>query len=133
MVRDQGIEGCDQNQDKRPDLMSAQCGDEEGNTARQQAHLKKCIEGYGNHHIFCQRKADAVKESEYQRMDPWMMVGIGYGPQNLFQLVDAVRGHDPRKLIEIIGKPTGHTGKKGAQGRMIAYEIHHRRKKGGQH
>ena len=54
-----------------------------------------------------------------------MMVGGRNNAQNLFQLVNAVRRHDARVLIEIVGQPAEHTGQKGAQSRMVSDKGNH--------
>ena len=75
--------------------------------------MKKGVHGYGSHHISRHRVADPVKEAEYQRVHPGMVVGVRDEAQNLFKLVDAVGSHNPRILIEIVRQPAKHTEQKG--------------------
>ncbi len=131
MVGNQRIESRNQQQYERSDFVGAQRGDKVGHAARKQAHLEKGIDGYGDYHIFCQRVADLVEEAEQQRVNPGMMIGPGNHAQNLFQLVDAVGGHNPRILIEIVGKPAEQAAQKSAERRVAADEIRKRGKTGG--
>ena len=52
-------------------------------------------------------------------MNPGVVVGVGGEPQHLFKLVDAVRSHDPRVLIQVVGKPAKQAEQKRAERRMI--------------
>ena len=60
MIGDQGVEGRDQKQYKGPYPEGSQGGDKVGDASRQQAHLKKGVEGYGGHHIPGQGVANVI-------------------------------------------------------------------------
>lgn len=48
-------------------------------------------------------------------MHPGMVIGIRNESQNLLKLIDAVRGHNARVLVEIIRKPAEHAEQKSAE------------------
>ena len=53
-----------------------------------------------------------IKDADEQGVHPGMMIAVGNDMQYLFQLIDAVRGHDPGILIKEIKHPAKHTKKK---------------------
>lgn len=52
------------------------------------------------------------------------MVAVGGFAKNLGKLVDAVRRHDARILIEKVGQPTEQTDEKRTQGGVIPVEVY---------
>ena len=52
------------------------------------------------------------EDADEQGVHPGMMIAVGNDMQYLFQLIDAVRGHDPGILIKEIKHPAKHTKKK---------------------
>ena len=123
MIGDQGIEGRDQKQYKGAYSAGTQGRDKVGDACRKQTHLKKGIKGYGSHHVSGAGVADLVEEPEEHRMHPGVVVGVGDDSQHLFKLVDAVRSHDARVLIQIVGQPAKQAEQKGAEHCVIFIEA----------
>ncbi len=123
MIRNEGIEGSDQQQDKRPDPVAAQGIYKISNAARKQTHLKQGIAGYGNDHIAGQRIAHVVEKAKQHGMHPGVVITVGSYSQYLCKLVDAVRRHDPWILVEIVGQPAYQAEEEGTQGGVIPVEI----------
>ena len=53
-------------------------------------------------------KAERVEQLYEQGMYPGMMIAVWDKSKHLFQLIDAVRCHDSRELVQIIRKPAKH-------------------------
>ena len=52
-------------------------------------------------------------------MQKWMVIAVGNHMEHLLQLIDAVRCHDARILIQKVGQPAQYTEKKGTECRML--------------
>ena len=87
-------------------------------TKSKDAHLKKGIKGKRNQHTAGERVADMVEKLNEKGVHPGMMIAVRDNAQHLLKLIDAVRGHDARILIEKIRKPESEAKQKCAEGRM---------------
>lgn len=73
-----------------------------------EAHLHQCIEPHGGNHASGKRVSNGVEQLYEQGMYPGMMIAVWDKSKHLFQLIDAVRCHDSRELVQIIRKPAKH-------------------------
>ncbi len=85
-----------------------------GDASRKKAHLEKSVKGKSHQHASGKPVADMINEPNQQGMHPGVVVAVGNKSQHLLKLVDTVRRHDSRILVEKIGEPAEHTQKESA-------------------
>lgn len=86
--------------------------------------MKQGVAGYGNDHITSQCIAHVVEKAKQHGMHPGVVITVGSYSQYLCKLVDAVRRHDARILVEIVGQPAYQTDEERTQGGVIPVEIY---------
>lgn len=109
MIGNQCVEQSDKETDAGTNVKQPQRIDKITYAIREESHLKNGVKGERNQHTSCQLQTYGIEQFDQQGVDPGVVVAVRNYMQYLFELIKAVRRHDPRILIEKIGEPANDT------------------------